>query len=143
MMSPNLTAPFFATKKILIKATPEKVWSVLTNIDRWPAWQPAVKMSKLNGALQPGTTFYFTASGMKIHSRLHTVEPFMLFGWTGKAAGMFAIHNWSFTEINGQTEVRVSESMEGLLMRLFKRSFSKKLETAMVESLELLKKACE
>ena len=98
---------------------------------------------KLNGVLKPETTFDWKTGGAKIHSTLHTVEPFKNLGWTGKAMGAFAIHNWILNEINGQTQVTVEESMEGFLVRLFKKSFQKSLENGMQKWLELLKRECE
>jgi len=56
---------------------------------------------------------------------------------------MFAIHNWTLTETNGQTLVSVDESMEGFFAKLFKKSFNKNLEKGMLNWLALLKKECE
>jgi len=74
---------------------------------------------------------------------LHTINPEKEFGWTGKTFGMFAIHNWTLTELNGQTIVKVDESMEGFLARLFKKSFNRNLKKGMVKWLDLLKRQCE
>jgi uncharacterized protein YndB with AHSA1/START domain len=139
----NNNAPVFNMKTILINAKPENVWTVLTNIDGWNTWLTTVSKSKLNGPLTPGTTFEWKTGGMKIRSKLHTVEPFSNFGWTGKVYDIFAIHNWTFKEVDGWTEVTVSESMEGFSARLFKKYFNKSLENGMIKSLQLLKKACE
>lgn len=139
----NNNAPVFNTKTILINAKPENVWTVLTNIDGWNTWLTTVSKSKLNGPLTRGTTFEWKTGGMKIRSKLHTVEPFSNFGWTGKVYDIFAIHNWTFKEVDGWTEITVSESMEGFSAKLFKKSFNKSLENGMIKSLELLKQACE
>ncbi len=71
------------------------------------------------------------------------LNPFKNFGWTGKTFGMFAIHNWTLTETNGQTIVSVDESMEGFLAKLLKKSFKKNLEKGMQNWLDLLKQECE
>lgn len=115
----------------------------MTNIDQWANWQTDISKSKLNGSLKPNTTFDWKAGGAKIHSTLHTVEPYKQFGWTGKTFGMYAIHNWTLTEENGQTKVSVDESMEGFLAGLFKKSFNKNLEKGMQTWLVLLKKESE
>ena len=143
MKSINNNAPVICSKSITINADCEKVWSILTNINNWASWQTEISKPKLNGELLPNTTFDWKTGGAKIHSTIHTVEPFSYFGWTGKTLGMFAIHNWSLTEINGQTEVSVDESMEGFLANLFKKSFNKNLEKGMHNWLELLKIECE
>ncbi len=139
----NTNAPVKCSKTITINASSEKVWTVMTNIDKWATWQTEISNSKLNGELKPETTFDWKTGGAKIHSALHTVEPFRQFGWTGKTFGMLAIHNWTLTQINGQTTVRVEESMEGFFAKLLKKSFNKNLEKGIQNWLDLLKVECE
>jgi uncharacterized protein YndB with AHSA1/START domain len=143
MISINYNAPVACSKTILINASPEKVWSVMTNINQWAAWQTDISRPKLHGPLAPGSTFDWKTGGAKIYSTLHTVEPHKHFGWTGKTFGMRAIHNWTLTVENGQTRVSVDESMEGLLAGWLKSSFNKNLATGMQRWLELLKKTAE
>ena len=115
----------------------------MTNIENWATWQNEISGVKLNGILEPNTSFEWKTGGAKIHSTLHTVEPFKYFGWTGRTFGMFAIHNWTLAEENGQTIVEVDESMEGFLAKLFKNAFNKNLEKGMQNWLDMLKKECE
>lgn len=143
MTNVNKQAPVFCQKEIVINASINKVWRILTDIDNWPNWNTDISNAKLNGRLTPKTTFDWKAGGVKIHSTLHTVESVKNFGWTGKALGAFAIHNWTLTETNGQTNVFVEESMQGILVGLFKRSFSKNLENGMQKWLDFLKQKCE
>ena len=139
MKSINNNAPVKCSKSITINASSEKVWEVMTNVDNWATWQTDITKPKLNGELKPETTFDWKKKKKKIHSTLHTVEPFKNFGWTGKAFGMFAIHNWTLTENNGQVIVSVDESMEGFFAKLLKKSFNKNLEKGMQYWLDLLK----
>lgn len=143
MQSINQQAPVKCAKQILINARPEQVWSVLTDVAKWPAWNKDISYTKLHGLLQPGTTFEWKTGGTNIHSTLHTVEPCSYFGWTGKTFGIFAIHNWTLAEENGQTRIIVDESMEGFLASVFKGSFNKVLEKGMQSWLEMLKRECE
>jgi uncharacterized protein YndB with AHSA1/START domain len=143
MKSINEKAPVKCGKTITVDASSEKVWAVMTNINSWATWQTEISYSKLNGELKPETTFDWKTGGAKIHSTLHTVEPFKQFGWTGKTFGMFAIHNWTLTEKDGKTMVTVEESMEGFFAKLLKKSFNKNLEKGMKTWLVLLKKECE
>ncbi|HPJ54308.1 MAG TPA: hypothetical protein PLF80_15345 [Flavobacteriales bacterium] len=53
------------------------------------------------------------------------------------------MHNWTFTQAEGRTVVEVSESLQGLFPRLFKRSFQKQLEESMRQDLEELKQEAE
>ena len=143
MRNINNRAPVKCSKTITIKATIEKVWKIIVNINHWANWQTQINYAKLQGELKPNTTFDWKTGGAKIHSILHTVEPFSEFGWTGKTFGMFAIHNWKLTEKDGLTKVVVEESMEGLLAGLFIHFFNKNLEKGMQTWLDLLKKECE
>jgi uncharacterized protein YndB with AHSA1/START domain len=143
MKSINTTAPVKCSKTITIHASSEKVWAVMTDINNWASWQTDISKPKLNGQLKSETTFDWKTGGASIHSTLHTVIPFNQFGWTGKAIGVFAIHNWTVTELDGKTIIQVDESMEGFLAGLFKKSFNKNLEKGMQTWLDLLKKECE
>lgn len=139
----NNNAPVKCSKSIMINEDIASVWKVLTNINQWANWQDDISKSNLNGELKPDATFDWKSGGAKIHSTLHTVEPFTNFGWTGKTFGIFAIHNWTLKETNGQTEVVVEESMEGFIAKLFKGAFNKNLQKGMQKWLELLKNECE
>lgn len=143
MISIHHKAPVKCSKTISIDANSERVWAILTDINNWATWQTDISQPKLNGVLQPETTFDWKTGGAKIHSTLHTVEPYSQFGWTGKTFGMFAVHNWTISEKGGQTMVEVNESMEGFIAGLFKKTFNKNLEKAMQKWLDLLKKECE
>lgn len=143
MKNINSNAPVKCSKSIVINANSAKVWAILTNIGNWGTWQADISKPKLNGELKSETTFDWKTGGVSIHSILHTVEPNKNFGWTGKTFGMYAIHNWTLTEINGQTQVSVEESMEGFFASLLKKSFNKNLANGMQNWLDLLKKECE
>lgn len=143
MIEVNSKAPILISGQIQIAAPPDKVWSILSDIDNWNTWLKMVSHSKLNGPLEPNTTFDWKAGGTRIHSRLHTVLPPQFIGWTGKAMNMLAIHNWKFVDNGKHTEVFVEESMEGWLARLFKSLLKKSLGKDMQLSLELLKETCE
>lgn len=139
----NSSAPVKCSKTVIISANSEKVWAVLTDISNWPAWQTDISKSFLHGDLKPGRTFNWKSGGATILSTIHTVEPFSYFGWTGKAVGLFAVHNWILMETSGQTIVTVEESMEGFLAVLLRKSLNRNLEKGMHNWLALLKQACE
>ncbi len=143
MKSINHNAAVKFTMAIDINATQVKVWSVLTDIDKWPSWQTDIKYASLNGPLEADTTFDWKSGGVKIHSRLHTVNPYRQFGWTGKTIGISAIHNWTINAKADNVSITVEESMEGFLVNLFKKSFNRALEDGLKQWLEYLKKECE
>lgn len=143
MISINKNAPVKAKKSIQIDASPSRVWELLSDIDNWHEWHEDIKEAKINGQLAIGSTFDWKSGGTKIHSTLHTVTPQEKIGWSGKAFGAYAIHNWTLSDVNGKTEVSVEESMEGALMRFFRGFMQNTLEKGMDSWLKQLKKAAE
>lgn len=142
-MEINQAAPVFARKEVIIDAPVFKVWQTQANIEEWPQWQPNILSVKLNGGLQPGSTFRWKAQGMTIRSRLHTVEPETRIGWTGNSLGMYAIHNWMFEKHGDKTRVITEESLSGWLTRLMKLFDPHFLEKSMEAALQRLKARAE
>lgn len=143
MKSINSKAPVKCSKMVTISASSERVWATLTDIGNWSAWQTDISRSVVHGEVQPDMTFEWRSGGVKINSRLHTVEPYRNFGWTGRSLGMTAIHNWTLMESNGQTIVSVTESMEGLMATLLRKSLNSSLDKGMHNWLTLLKQEIE
>ena len=142
-MEINQAAPVFALKEIIIDAPVSKVWQTQANIEEWPQWQPNITSVKMNGGLQPGSTFHWKAQGMTIHSRLHTVESETRIGWTGNSLGMYAIHNWMFEEHGEKTRAITEESLSGWLTRLMKLFDPHFLDKSMETALQRLKARAE
>ncbi|MDP4264573.1 MAG: SRPBCC family protein [Bacteroidota bacterium] len=139
----NEKAPVLCSKSVVIRASPEKIWATLTNINNWTNWQPEIKKAKLNGSLRPQSTFEWKARGSTIHSTIHTVELYKALGWTGKALGILAIHNWTIQQEGSNSIVSVNESMEGLLAGVFKNLITKNLAKDTTNWLQFLKDECE
>ncbi len=143
MISINPKAPVNIRNSILINANSTEIWEVLTGIDKWPTWQSSIKKAKLDGALQPGSEFKWKSGGITIRSRLHTVQQYNNFGWSGKNLGLYAILNWTLIEQKKQTEVFVEETVEGFLAKLLSILLKKSVNKRNQKWLELLKIACE
>lgn len=135
----HLDAPVITKKSIVINAPAEKVWKVFSDVNHWDSWQKEIITPKINGAFEAGTSFTWKSNGLTITSTLQTVESNKMTGWSGPAFGAFAIHTWYFTEHNGQTTVRVEESMEGWLVSLLKRNFQSNLDMSIDYWLNSLK----
>jgi uncharacterized membrane protein len=139
----HIDAPVITRKSIVINASAEKVWKVFSDINNWDAWQKEIVTPKINGAFKSGTSFNWKSNGLTITSTLQTVEINEMVGWSGPAFGAFAIHTWYFTEHNGQTTIRVEESMEGWLVTLLKSNFQSSLDTSIEHWLDALKAEVE
>ncbi len=142
-MQINQNAPVRQSNQILIQASPEKVWSVLTGINNWVNWNEKITRAQLEGAPVAGAKFSWKVNGANIRSTLHTVNPNNTFGWSGTTFGGSAIHNWYLESKNGATLVKVEESMEGWLVGLFKNKMNKDLQRDMLYWLEALKQESE
>lgn len=142
-MTINQEAPVVQTKEIVINATPENVWMVLTDIQNWDEWNNKIMKPKIVGSLEVGQTFVWKTNGSKIKSEIHTYNPFKVFGWKGKTFGAKAIHNWYLESIEKGTRVVVEESMEGWIIKLMKKKMNKILIEDITYWLEQLKKESE
>jgi len=143
MKNINHQAPVVCHSSIFIEASLKIVWKILMDINCWTAWQPNITQSKLLGPLQPQTDFEWKMNGIRIRSTLCKVKKFQKLIWTGKSIGTFAIHQWTLIPKDGGVIVETTESLEGWIAILFKKSILKNLEKGLEEWLEHLKQECE
>lgn len=143
MMEINLKAPAFAKHQLLINAPIENIWQILTDINNWKSWNPNVSKSALPGKLVPNSIFRWKSGGITITSIIKEVEPNRRISWTGKVIGTQAIHIWTLEPQEQGVLVGTEESFDGWLVRLFKGSMQKMLDTALKSWLEHLKQKAE
>ena len=139
LMTINQEAPVVQSKEITINATPEIVWKILTNIENWDKWNDRIKKPILKEDLKVGSTFTWKTNGSKINSTIHTYQVNQILGWSGKAFGAGAIHNWYLAPTEEGTKVRVEESMDGWIIALMKKKMNEKLAKDIEYWLEQLK----
>lgn len=139
----NENAPVKSKNQIEIDAPIDTVWKVLTDISNWTKWQKAVSATEVLAEIKEGTKFNWKAGGISFKSMIHTNNPKSRFGWTGTTFGASAIHNWTFEEKDNKTIVKVEESLQGVLPRLFRGYFQKNLDSGVVTNLKELKTASE
>ena len=139
----NEHAPVSGASETEIAATPEVVWDVLTDIERWPSWIPAVKSASAQRDLAEGSGFRWKAGLGTITSTIQRVESPRLIVWTGKTFGIKAIHVHTLEPRAGKTFVSTTESYDGLVARVFRRPLQKTLDTALADGLRHLKAEAE
>ncbi|WP_292351181.1 SRPBCC family protein [Methanomethylovorans sp. PtaU1.Bin093] len=127
-----------------IKASPEVIWKIMTDINNWPNWNPEVNKASLNGEVKEGETFQWKAGPGMIKSTIRSVENERLIAWTGKTLGIIdAIHVWKLKPLNGKTLVWTEESWEGIATRIFRGTMRTMLEKAIHSGLLSLKAEAE
>jgi len=136
-------AAAFSQAQIQIAATPERVWDLLSTIDRWPTWNALVQTAVLNGPLQPGSVFKWKSKGLTIISTLQEVAPKERLTWTGKAFGTHALHRWEILPTDLGILLRTDESFDGWLPRLMPETMQRTLEETLPAWLRLIKSEAE
>jgi uncharacterized protein YndB with AHSA1/START domain len=142
-MSVNQDAPVVAAGEIEVAADPEKVWEVMTDVERWPSWNRDVKEASLGGPVAKGTSFRWKVSTGMISSMFQRVERPRLLAWTGKGFGVVAVHVWRLEPRNNGTLVATEESWEGLLSRILRLPFQRALKKSIDSGLTYLKTEVE
>ncbi len=114
----------------VIKAPLRTVWRLQTDVERWPAWQPAVAtIERLDhGRLRAGSAFRWTtpvpetattpATTLVITSTVQQLKQNHCIRWTGPAVGDGlridrGVHVWNFTPVRGGVLVRTEETWTG------------------------------
>jgi hypothetical protein len=136
-------APVVGSSEIEIAGEPEAAWAVLTQIESWPTWNPAIKSVSFEGGLEEGLEFRWKAGPGTIRSTIRDLDPPWRIAWTGTSLGLKAIHVHTFERHDGGTLVRTEESYHGLVARLFSGRLQKMLDRALQDELRHLKTEAE
>ncbi len=142
-MDINRTAPATAEGEIHIDADPDTVFSVIANIDAWPAWNPDVRAATVDGAVEPGAVFRWKSGPTSLTSTLQSVDPPREIAWTGTTLGIKAVHVFRFEPRDGGTLARSEESWDGLIARMFSGYSRKTLDNGIRNVLAHLKNEAE
>lgn len=139
----NKNAPVHLVETIVINATPQQVWEVMTDVNNWPNWQKNITSAVSETSLAVGNVFNMTNSGDDIKGTFNSVQPFKNFGWESHYEGLDVAHNWTLTALEKQTLVRDEEGMEGPYAEANKAGIQTSIEKSKPEWLAFLKKEVE
>ena len=142
-MDINRNAPATARGELQIAADPETVFSIMSAIDEWPAWNPDIKWVKLDGPIEPGTVFKWKSGPSALTSTLQVVDRPHEIAWTGTTMSINAVHVFRFEARDGGTLARSAESWEGLVASILKGYSRKTLNKGIQRILSLLKTEAE
>jgi carbon monoxide dehydrogenase subunit G len=136
-------AAVFSREEVEVSATPEEIWEIMSDIEKWPQWNPDVKAATIEGELVEGTDFRWKAGPGTIHSTLRTVERPRVLAWTGKTMGIPAIHVYKLEPAGSGTRLVLEESWDGLLSKVFRSYMQKTLDKAVRDGVQALKTEAE
>lgn len=135
--------------EIIIEATAEKVWQVLTDFENHPKWNPFIRSisggkkegEKLNVSLKPPE-----GKGITFHPRVKKFNPGKEFSWKGKLGlpGIFdGEHYFVLDEISAKrTRFIHGEKFSGVLVP-FMGNILEKTKDGFILMNKTLKKECE
>ena len=142
-MDINIAAPVITRDEILVAAPIDTIWSIQTDVDRWPAWQPDVESAKADGPLGVGSVFHWRTAGLDITSTVEEVEPPRRIAWGGPAPGIVAVHVWTLAVEDQGVLVRTEESWEGPAVDAQVEALQRALDESLRNWLQNLKRAAE
>jgi hypothetical protein len=134
----------FATRTT-IKASPAAIWSLLTDAERYPAWNPTV--SKVDGRIAPGEkiTVHATISpGRAFPVKVAEFVPGQRMVWTGgMPLGLFkGVRTFTLTAKGDGVEFQMQERFSGPLASMIRKSMPD-LQPAFDEFAAALKQIAE
>lgn len=129
---------------ILISASPEKVWRILTDFERYPKWNPFIK--EIHGAQKVGSQLTVQLTDMKFTPTLLSFEKEKHFSWKGKLFLPYLFdgeHSFQLVQKSEQLiEFRHEETFSGILPFFLGKKFFQSIEEGFIQMNEALKKEC-
>ncbi|HEU0073403.1 MAG TPA: SRPBCC family protein [Dehalococcoidia bacterium] len=131
---------------ISIDAPPERVWAVMTDVERWPEWTATVARAK---RVDKGTFGVGSKARLKqprVPTMTWTVsalEDGRSFEWTARAPGVRSVAGHRVLPEGTGSLVTLWVQQDGLVVRLMGGRFTKMAEEYLGIEAEGLKRRCE
>jgi len=132
---------------IQIDAAPMDVWAILTDLGRYPEWNPLFRSAAGEVAVGKRITLrsVHPANGrmMTVKPRIAVAEPGAELRWTSSLPGIISgEHSFVLSPADGGTRLVQSETFRGLLVRLSGKTLDR-AEASFSELNEALKRRAE
>lgn len=136
--------------EILIHASPEKVWAVLTDFSNYPNWNPFIKSikgemkvgNKITARIEPPES-----NGMTFKPTVLAFETYKELRWMGHLlfSGLFdGEHTFQLIDNgNGTTTFKQSEHFKGILVPFFNKSLDNNTTNGFRQMNQKLKEMAE
>jgi hypothetical protein len=134
---------FIVKHTVETKATPKQIWRIWEDVDNWKTWDEQIKLSRLDGPFQTGTTGCTQFRGTPLFKTLLTkVEPYQLVVQEAYLSFAKVISTQSMSQDAGTTHVTFQVEIRGLLSFFYacmlRRFIKKKIPIEMEEMLKRL-----
>lgn len=130
---------------IKINATPDKVWSIFTDFENYPNWNPFI--SSLTGTVAVGETIKIKLPGMTFKPTVLKFEKNKELRWLGKLffSGVFDGAHSFILEDNGDgtTTFHQNEIFNGFLVGMFSKQLDRDTKPGFESMNQKLKKLVE
>jgi len=120
------------TATVDLDASPERVWAVLADTGRYPAWNPFI--TRIAGTLAVGEKLDIRIAppggkSMSFHPTVTDVQPLLRLAWLGHLGfpGLFdGAHSFTLSPLpNGRTQLVQSEQFTGVLVGISRKLLTK------------------
>jgi uncharacterized protein YndB with AHSA1/START domain len=132
---------------VSIAASPERVWAVLSDVERWHEWTASITCAKL---LTPAPLHNTSAARIKqprfpsMVWRVTTFEPGRGFAWETRSLGAVTVgEHWISANLQGGVDVLLTVRQTGPLVFLFRAWISKITREYVEMEAQGLKRRCE
>lgn len=135
--------------EIIIGASPERIWNILTDFENHPAWNPFIR--SITGEKAAGRIITVAikppdGSGMTFRPVILQYDPCREFRWKGKLGvkGIFDGEHYFILEPKGKNNTRFihGEKFSGILVWMMGNTLEKTRE-GFIQMNESLKRECE
>jgi uncharacterized protein YndB with AHSA1/START domain len=121
---------------IVVGADDAAAWARLTDLGRWPEWNPSCVGARAAGDLAPGTPLELHLRHPRgrdfwTRPRVREVEPRRRLGWRATAMGLRADTTLELTPDQGGTRVTLTASSRGPMGFAYRMAMRPKTQAAM------------
>ncbi len=133
-------------RTIDIAAPADRIWSILTDVERWPEWTESMtRLERLDtGPLAPGTRVRIRQPRLPVVVwTVQSVEPGRSFVWRHDGVGLHSVAGHSIEVAESGARVTLSLAWEGWLAPLIRRIYGELSRRYVDLEAQGLKRRCE
>ena len=115
---------FYIHNQVDVEASPETVWDILIQAERWPDWYEGMRdvkvLSAADGILTEDSKMTFNTMKRDFEGAIAEFIPYERLAWETASDDLNAYHAWLIVPSEGGCRVVTAESQHGKLARLQK-----------------------